>query len=353
MSALSVKHIDDRNQFILPPPLRQPGRPGLRPWLRQLCGSMSTKEALDSGCRPRSGDLTLPLDNGLKTKATWFTADARSTWRTAGSFRTPRRSCRTTRSGTRSSPANLFTAAGLVTGPRAKAASAFPPGAPFQYFFTNHRRRRRASAPLRHPERSRGAGSISGTSPSPSRRSRTSCSCGGASAKHSLSIGGYFANYYPGEPLELHRHPHRRRGTTRASSTWWSRPPGGSSGRASPGTASGTSSPVYTQRHRSDLDRVRRAGRRDPAHRSASGRSGRAGWSTTTSCRARRTPPPSTLDGDPATTFDNETFGNNSFRHFTRDITDWSGSLGLNYRVNDNFSSVRVGCAGLQDARAR
>ena len=44
------------------------------------------------------------------------------------------------------------------------------------------------------------------------------------------------------------------------------------------------------------------------------------------------------LDEDPATTFDNETFGNNSFRHFDRDITDWSGSLGLNYRVNDNFS---------------
>src|SRR5207249_4341242 len=30
------------------------------------------------------------------------------------------------------------------------------------------------------------------------------------------------------------------------------------------------------------------------------------------------------LDGNPATTYDNETFGNNSFRHFTRDITDWS-----------------------------
>ena len=44
------------------------------------------------------------------------------------------------------------------------------------------------------------------------------------------------------------------------------------------------------------------------------------------------------LDGDSTTTCNNETFGNGSFRHFSRGITDWAASLGLNYAVTDNIS---------------
>ena len=52
------------------------------------------------------------------------------------------------------------------------------------------------------------------------------------------------------------------------------------------------------------------------------------------------------LDENPATTVDNMTFGNNTFRHFSRDITDWSASLGLNFRVNDNWSVYGTGSRG-------
>jgi len=41
------------------------------------------------------------------------------------------------------------------------------------------------------------------------------------------------------------------------------------------------------------------------------------------------------IDGDTLTKFDNETFGNNTYRHFNKSITDWSSSVGLNYRLND------------------
>jgi len=44
------------------------------------------------------------------------------------------------------------------------------------------------------------------------------------------------------------------------------------------------------------------------------------------------------LDGNPNTLYDNETFGNGSFRHFKRGITDWAASLGLNYSLKDNLS---------------
>ena len=33
------------------------------------------------------------------------------------------------------------------------------------------------------------------------------------------------------------------------------------------------------------------------------------------------------LDDDPATRFNNIEFGNNTFRHFTHDVTDWAGTV--------------------------
>jgi hypothetical protein len=44
------------------------------------------------------------------------------------------------------------------------------------------------------------------------------------------------------------------------------------------------------------------------------------------------------LDGDSTTTFNNETFGNGSFRHFDRGISDWAASVGLNFALQKNLS---------------
>ncbi len=52
------------------------------------------------------------------------------------------------------------------------------------------------------------------------------------------------------------------------------------------------------------------------------------------------------IDGNPVTTYDNETFGNGSFRHFTQNLTDWAGSLGLNYRLNQNWGFYAAGSRG-------
>ncbi|MGH2708215.1 MAG: TonB-dependent receptor, partial [Actinomycetota bacterium] len=70
----SVKHIDDRNQFILPLPFADPANPDYVSGFGNY-GSFSTPEGLDLQIPTPIGELTLPLDNGLKTKATWFTAD--------------------------------------------------------------------------------------------------------------------------------------------------------------------------------------------------------------------------------------------------------------------------------------
>jgi outer membrane receptor protein involved in Fe transport len=71
----SAKHIDDQNLFIVPLPFTNIDDPQYVPGFGNY-GSMYTAEGVDiKALTPNGGTLTLPLDNGLKTKATWFTAD--------------------------------------------------------------------------------------------------------------------------------------------------------------------------------------------------------------------------------------------------------------------------------------
>jgi len=71
----SLKYIDDRNQFILPLPFQNAADPQYVPGFSNF-GSMNTNEGLDLSVPIPSGSLTLPLENGLRTKGSWLTADA-------------------------------------------------------------------------------------------------------------------------------------------------------------------------------------------------------------------------------------------------------------------------------------
>src|SRR5919112_2385535 len=71
----SVKYINDRNQFILPLPFTDPSNPEYVQGFSNY-GAMNTPEGLDLEVPTPDGVLRLPLDNGLRTEATWFTVDA-------------------------------------------------------------------------------------------------------------------------------------------------------------------------------------------------------------------------------------------------------------------------------------
>lgn len=72
---LSLKSIDDRNQFILPLPFLNPDSPEYVPGFSDF-GAMSTREGLHLQVPlPTGEELVLPLDDGLRTKATWLTGD--------------------------------------------------------------------------------------------------------------------------------------------------------------------------------------------------------------------------------------------------------------------------------------
>src|SRR4029453_17301317 len=52
------------------------------------------------------------------------------------------------------------------------------------------------------------------------------------------------------------------------------------------------------------------------------------------------------LDNNPLTTYNNEIFGNGSFRHFERGIDDWAASLGLNFAIKPNLAVYASGTRG-------
>ncbi len=69
-----MKIIDDRNQFILPLPFQNPTDPKYVPGFSDY-RAMSTNEGNHIRVPIPSGELELPLDDGLRTKAYWLTAD--------------------------------------------------------------------------------------------------------------------------------------------------------------------------------------------------------------------------------------------------------------------------------------
>ena len=71
---ISAKYIDDRNQFILPLPFQNPDNPQYVPGFSDY-GSMNTNEGNNISVPTPDGRLNLPLDHGLSTKAYWLTAD--------------------------------------------------------------------------------------------------------------------------------------------------------------------------------------------------------------------------------------------------------------------------------------
>ena len=76
----SLKVIDDRNQFILDLPFMYPDTNNLKSYQNvpgfSDYGSMNTNEGNNITVPTPDGQLTLPLDNGLRTKAYWLTAGA-------------------------------------------------------------------------------------------------------------------------------------------------------------------------------------------------------------------------------------------------------------------------------------
>ncbi len=338
----SVKHINDRNQFILPLPFQNPSDPEYVPGFSNY-GSMNTPEGLDLRITTPGDDLTLPLDNGLKTDATWFTADVSLDLSDEWSLQNIAQVMRNDQEWNALLPFNALAAQDFITAPTGSGGLGFAAGSTGQYFFTNHDDALGNPLPFDTPNGLVAPGGEWHVE-KPLSAVQNQLSLRRSFGKHLLSIGGYFANYTQdnrwfftdiltdirdnprfldlvvtpaggGAPVNVTQNGFRKFLSNYVNGTGQTTVVSGVVG----------GEVQLTERLRADLGV-------------------RVEYNTFVQ-RSENTSP-FDLDGDPATTYDTETYGNNSFRNFSRNITDWSSSVGLNYRVNDNFSVYGSGARG-------
>jgi iron complex outermembrane receptor protein len=334
----SVKHIDDRNQFILPLPFANPENPDYVSGFGNY-GSFSTPEGLDLRLDTPTGDLRLPLDNGLKTLATWFTADASFDLTPEWHLQNTAQVMQNDQEWNALLPFDLIPATEYATSSRGLK---FPAGTTSQFFFTNHFDATGKPLPFDTPNGLVAPGGEWHVE-KPISAVQDQLSVRRTFGKHSLNIGAYIANYTQDNRWFFTDVLTDVRDNPRFLDLVVT-PPGGTprnvtdhgfrnflsnyvNGDGQTTIVSGVigGEIQLTERLRADLgvrveydDYVQNSENTSKFD----------------------------LDGDSTTTFDNETFGNNSFRHFTRSITDWSSSVGLNYRVNDNWSVYGSGSRG-------
>jgi outer membrane receptor protein involved in Fe transport len=338
----SVKHIDDRNQFILPLPFTDPANPDYVEGFSNY-GAMNTPEGLDLRINTPSGDLTLPLDNGLKTNATWFTADVSLDLSPEWRFQNTAQVMRNAQEWNAILPFNLIPASEYATRSTDAGGLGFAPGSTAQIFYTNHFDATGAKLPFSTPNGLVAPGGEWHVE-KPLTAVQNQLSLRRSFGQHALSIGGYFANYSQdnhwfftdiltdvrdnprfldivvtpaggGAPVNVTQNGFRKFISNYVNG----------SGQTTVVSGVVGGEVQLTERLRADLGV-------------------RAEYNT----YQQNSENSSNVDQDlnPATTYNNITFGNNSFRHFSRDITDWSASLGLNYRINDNLSVYGSGARG-------
>jgi outer membrane receptor protein involved in Fe transport len=338
----SAKHIDDRNQFILPLPFTNPSDPEYVPGFSNY-GSMSTPEGVDIRVPIPGGSLQLPLDNGLKTKATWFTADVSLDISENWHLQNTAQAMRNDQEWNALLPFSTFTAQEFITAPAGSGGLGFAPGSTGQFFFTNHKDPAGNPIPF-NTENNLVAPGGEWHVEKPLTAVQNQLSLRRSFGAHSFNIGAYLANYTQdnrwfftdiltdvrdnprfldlvvtpaggGAPVNVTQNGFRKFLSNYVN------------GSGQTTIASGVigGEVQLTERLRADLGLRVEYNSFVQSSENASNVD---------------------LDANPATTFNNITFGNNSFRHFKHNISDWSSSVGLNFRLNENvglYGSVARG----------
>jgi len=330
----SVKHINDRNQFILPLPFANPDSPEYVEGFTNY-GAMSTPEGLDLEVPTPDGTLRLPLDNGLRTDATWFTVDAAidldENWR----IQNTAQAMQNDQEWNALLPNNMVSAADYIT------SLGLPAGTIAQLFFTNHFDEFGDRLPFDTPN---GLVALAGEwhVRKPISAIHDQIQLRRQFGRHSLAVGAYLAHYtqenqwnFTDILTDIRDNPRFLDLVTNTGGVLDTVTSNGFrnflsnyvNGTGETNVVSGVvgGEIQLTDQLRADLGvRVE----------------------YNNYVQAAENTGPVDLDGDPTTTFNNIEFGNNTFRHFTHNITDWAGSLGLNYVVNDNLAVFAAGSRG-------
>lgn len=130
------KFIDDRNQFILDLPFVNPGDPHFVPGFSDY-GSMNTNQGLDITVPTPQGSLRLPLGDGLRTRASWLTADVQFQLPQGFTVQNAAQVMQNSQGWNAILPFNVFNAGSYITAPTDAGGLGYPTGTTYQYVYTN------------------------------------------------------------------------------------------------------------------------------------------------------------------------------------------------------------------------
>ncbi len=330
---LSAKVIDDRNQFILDLPFTDASDPRFVSGFGDY-GSMNTNEALDLRVRTPTGDLTFPLDNGLRTKASWYTANVSFDLGTNWNLENAAQIMQNSQEWNALVPSNAMSVQDYITGPKGQTALALPPGSTIQLTYTNHLDSLGNHLPFDTPNGLVAPGQLTHVS-KPISAFQDQLQLRKTIGKHTITGGAYFANY----TQDNHWFTSRVLTDVRDNPRFLD---------AVVTTPGGTPTPITQNGFLNTLDSYTNGSGQTTVFSGVLG----AELQLTEKLRAdvggrveydnfvQSSENTSTfdLDNDSTTTFNNQQFGNGSFRQFKQGMTDWAASLGLNYTIKPTMS---------------
>ena len=318
----SLKYIDDRNQFILPLPFQNPADPHYVPGFTDY-GSMSTDEGNHIRVPTPGGDLVLPLDNGLRTKGYWLTADANFDLGSGWTFQNLAQVMNNQQEWNAIVPFNVLTANNWITSLGIVADS-------FKLYFTNEFDSTGANRVRFNTANGLVAPSGEWHVEKPISAFQNQVQLRRTTATSVLSAALYFANYtqenhwfFTDILMDVRDNPHFLDLIAfQGANTLFVTKNGFRNFLSLYRNAEGQTT-VFSPTLGASVklnDRVRA----DVGFR----------YEWDVFVQTAENTSTFNLDAVAATTYDNETFGNSSFRHFSRTMHDWAASGGLNYALN-------------------
>jgi outer membrane receptor protein involved in Fe transport len=341
---LSAKVIDDRNQFILDLPFSNAADPQYVPGFGNY-GSFNSPEALNLRVPIPTGDLDLPLDNGIRTAAQWYTADASFDLADNWHLQNTAQYMQDQQEHNALVPSNSIAASEYATAPKGQGGLGLPAGTTLQLTYTNvFDVTGKTHQPFSTPNGLLAPGQLWHVS-KPLTAFQDQLQLRRSFGRNTASLGVYFANYTQdnhwyftqiltdvGDQTHFLDAVVTTPGGTPDTVTkngFVNQLSGYNNGSGQTSVISGVlgGEIQLTDRLRADL-----------GVRGEYDKFVQVGENTSTF----------DLDGDSTTTYNNETFGNGSFRHFGRGIKDWSASLGLNFSLQKNLSLYAAGARGFK-----
>ena len=334
---VSAKYIDDRNQFILDLPFQNPGDPKYVPGFGDY-GSMNTLEGNDIRVPTPNGQLELPLDNGLRTVAGWLTADVAFDLSNGWKLQNAAQAMQNAQQWNAIVPSDVMSAADFVTRPVNQGGLGFPAGTQFTYTYTNRLDETGKPMPF---STANGLVAPGGEwhVEKPLSAFQDQFQLKKSLGQNNLALGLYFANYSQtnrwyftdiltnvannpsfldlvvnsgGKQIDVTKNGFRHFVSNYVNG----------SGQATILSGSLGGEFKLTDRLRADV-----GGR----------------WESNNFVQSSENTSLVDLDGNPATTYDDESWGNNTFRHFDKTMHDWAGSLGLNFRLTNQVALYALG----------